>query len=66
MMTTMTREINREQYERAINNHRILTEEDRDSVFSISERFGYGVYGGTVFEEHGKYYVLYSLGSTCD
>ncbi|MBR1823288.1 MAG: hypothetical protein IJ779_03525 [Ruminococcus sp.] len=60
------REITKEQYERGLNHGRYLTKEDREDVFSVSELFGYGVYGGTVYEENGDFYVLYELGSTCD
>lgn len=60
----LLREITAEQYERAKNGY--LTEENREAVFSPSELYGYGVYGGDVIERDGKYYVRYSLGSTCD
>ena len=62
----LEREITAEQYERATHNHGYLLESDRRDVFSDSELYGYGVYGGTVFEEEGKHYVRFSLGSTCD
>ena len=58
------REITAEQYGRAKSGY--LTEEDREIVFYPSELYGYGVYGGDVIERDGKYYVRYSLGSTCD
>lgn len=58
------REISAEQYARAKNGY--LTKEDREVVFSPSELYGYGVYGGDVIERDGKYYVRFSLGSTCD
>jgi hypothetical protein len=60
----LLREITPEQYARAKNGY--LTEEDRETVFFPSELYGYGVYGGDVIERDGKYYVRYSLGSTCD
>lgn len=66
MMQPMKREITKEQYNRAVENHRILTAIDRETVFSVCERYGYGVYGGSVSEDGGKYYVHFSLGSTCD
>ena len=58
------REITAEQYARAKNGY--LTKEDREAAFSPSELYGYGVYGGDVIERDGKYYVRFSLGSTCD
>ena len=61
------REITQEQYQRAKEQRNgYLTDEDREAVFDASERYGYGVYGGDVFEKEGKYYVRFSLGSTCD
>lgn len=60
----LLREITAEQYARAKGGY--LTKEDREAVFSPSELYGYGVYGGDVIERDGKYYVRYSLGSTCD
>lgn len=60
----LLREITAEQYARAKNGY--LTKEDREMVFSPSELYGYGVYGGDVIERDGKYYVRFSLGSTCD
>jgi hypothetical protein len=60
------REITYEQYERAKAKSGYLTKEDREKVFYPSELYGYGVYGGDVIERDGKYYVRYSLGSTCD
>ncbi len=65
-MKMCRREITREQFERGVHNGRYLTKEDRDNVFTSSELYGYGVYGGTVSEENGRFYVLYELGSTCD
>ena len=62
----LLREITAEQYARAKAKNGYLTEEDRKTVFSPSELYGYGVYGGDVIEQDGKYYVRYSLGTTCD
>lgn len=62
----LLREITAEQYERAKAKSGYLTAEDREVVFYPSELYGYGVYGGDVIERDGKYYVRYSLGSTCD
>ena len=62
----LEREITAEQYERAIHNHGYLLESDKNNVFSASELYGYGVYGGSVFQKEGQHYVRFSLGSTCD
>lgn len=66
MITGLEREITREQYDRGISNSGYLTKEDREVVFTDAERLGYGIYGGSVHEVDGKYYVWYSRGSSCD
>lgn len=65
-MTKYRRKITKEQYERAMLNNGILTEDDEKSVFSYSERFGYGVYMPSVIEEQGEYYTTFLLGGSCD
>ena len=65
-MTKYRRKITEEQYERAILNKGLLTEEDEKDVFTFSEMFGYGIYMPIVIEEHGEYYVTFTLGSNCD
>ena len=62
----MNRKISKSQYERAIQNGGYLTHFDMMTVFTDSERLGYGVYGGRVHEEDGAYFVSYRLGSSCD
>ena len=65
-MTKYRRKITEEQYERAMLNKGFLTEDDKNSVFSPSEMFGYGVYMPRVIEDHGEYYVTFTLGNSCD
>ena len=65
-MTKYRRKISKEQYKRAMLNKGILTEEDQNLIFTASEMFGYGVYVANVVEDHGEYYVTFTLGSTCD
>lgn len=65
-MTSYKRSITKEQYERAMSARGYLTKEDRETVFTDSERLGYGVYDGMVCNKDGEYFVLYSLGSSCD
>lgn len=60
MLERIKREITKEQYERATQEH------DARGIFTDSEVMGYGVYGTKYAEENGKYYVTYSLGSSCD
>ena len=65
-MTRYQRKITKEQYERAMLNKGLLTEDDENDVFSISEICGYGVYMPTVIQNNGEYYVTFTLGSSCD
>ena len=65
-MTKYRRKITKEQYDRAMLNKGILTEEDQKSVFTASEMFGYGVYVSNVVVDHDEYYVTFTLGSSCD
>ena len=60
------REITKEIYERALQNRRYITDEDRKEVWDISDLCGYGIYGDQVYEEDGKYFVRYWRGNTCD
>lgn len=62
----LEREITAEQYQHAMEHNGYLPEADKQVVFSASELYGYGVYGGSVFQKEGKHYVRFSLGSTCD
>jgi predicted transcriptional regulator len=59
-MKRFKREITKEQYDRAVNDH------DASDIFSQAEVMGYGVYDEHYFEEDGKYYVSFELGSSCD
>lgn len=54
------REITKEQYDRAVNDH------DASGIFTDSEVMGYGVYKTEYIEEDGRYFVTYELGDTCD
>ena len=65
-MNAYTKEITKEIYDRAKANRNYITEEDKSKVFSISQLCGYGVYSPMVFEENGKYYCNYYLGSSYD
>ena len=65
-MTKYRRKITEKQYERAMLNKGVLTEEDQNTIFTASEMFGYGVYMTKVIEDHDEYYVTFSLGNSCD
>ena len=65
-MTVYTRKITKEQYDRAVNNNGMLTEEDEETIFTTSEICGYGVSVIGVVNNHGQYYVTFRLGDSCD
>ena len=65
-MTKYRRKITEEQYERAILNNGILTEDDEKDVFTFSEMFGYGVYMPKVIKDHNEFFVTFTLGNSCD
>ena len=66
-MFRFKREISKEIYDRAIaNNGKFASKEDWNAVFTLAESCGYGIYGYSILEEDGKYYVWFDRGSTCD
>ena len=65
-MTRHEKEITREQYMRGVQNHGYIAEEDYETVFTDTERLGYGVYAPIVHEIGDRFFVHYLLGSTCD
>ena len=65
-MTYWDREISPEQYERAMTNNGRMTKKDAETVLTVSERYGYGAFAGSVFEQDGKFYVHCSRANSCD
>lgn len=65
-MNRYTKEITKEVYNEAINNHNIIPEERREQVFGAAACYGYGIYQPMVYEKDGKYYTKYYKGNTCD
>ena len=64
--TYFDRPITPEQYERAQDNRGYLTDEDKKTVLTESERYGYGASAGSVYETGGKYYVRCHRYNNCD
>ena len=58
-MIDVSYEITKEEYERAL-------EKGASSLIGIEIKMGYGVYGASVSEVDGKYYLRYSRGDSCD
>lgn len=65
-MREATREISKEVYERAKANNGYLTKEDEIELFDPAILYGYGLYGTHAYEKDGKYWLDYSVGSSCD
>lgn len=65
-MKTREREITREMYDRAMEHHGYLTEEDKNEVFTVAELLGYGVYSAVVCRYGDRYVVRYQIGDSCD
>ena len=65
-MQRYEREITKEQYDRAMENHGLLTEADMDEVFTTAELCGYGVYGAVVSHYADRYVVRFEIGDSCD
>ena len=59
-------EVSKEVYERAKANRGYMAEQDKEALFSVSIRYGYGLYGCVVREEDGKYICSYEFGDSCD
>ena len=60
------REISKDIYERAMKHNGYVAKEDKDSVWDMAELHGYGVYDSRVSQRDGKYYVTFTMGSSCD
>lgn len=65
-MKRLEKEISKEIYEEAINNHNMIPNNRRLEVFGPAACYGYGIYQPTVTERDGKYYTKYYRGDTCD
>lgn len=65
-MKSCEREIPKDIYDRAMENHGYLTDEDMDKVFTTAELCGYGVYGAVVSHYADRYVVRFEMGDSCD
>ena len=65
-MQTCEREITKEIYDRAMENHGYLTDEDMGEIFTAAELCGYGVYGAVVSHYADRYVVRFEMGDSCD
>lgn len=63
-MREITREITKEKYDYYDSQPNVsvaIKSEMSDDII-----YGYGYYGGSIYESNGKYYMRYSIGCSCD
>lgn len=63
-MREITREITKEKYDYYDSQPNVsvaIKSEMSDDII-----YGYGYYGGSVYESDGKYYMKYSIGNSCE
>lgn len=63
-MREITREITKEKYDYYESQPNVSAAIESDMSDDII--YGYGYYGGSIYESNGKYYMQYSIGSSCD
>ena len=63
-MREITREITKEKYDYYKSQPNVSTAIEADMPDDIL--YGYGYYGGSIYESNGKYYMRYSIDSSCD
>ena len=59
-------EITKDIYDRAMKNRGYITSDNEPKLFTEAQLCGYGVYSAMAYEEDGKYFCSYSMGSSCD
>lgn len=63
-MREITREITKEKYDYYESQPSVSVAIESDMSDDII--YGYGYYGGSVYESDGKYYMKYSIGNSCE
>ncbi len=63
-MREITREITKEKYDYYESQPSVSATIKADMSDDII--YGYGYYGGSVYESDGKYYMKYSIGNSCE
>lgn len=63
-MREITREITKEKYDYYDSQPNVSVAIKSDMSDDII--YGYGYYGGSIYESNGKYYMRYSIGCSCD
>ena len=66
MIITKSREISKEEYDKAMANGGRLTEEQELEILGESIVRGYGVYGTAVYMDGDKYMLKYETNDSCD
>ena len=63
-MREIIREITKEKYDYYESQPSVSAAIESDMSDDII--YGYGYYGGSIYEDNGKYYMQYSIGDSCD
>ena len=66
MILTKSREISKEEYDKAMDNGGRLTGDQELEILGGAYVYGYGLYGTAVYQEDGKYMVSFRHGDSCD
>ena len=68
-MNYYTKEVSKEFYDKCKKENEgkdIVPFKFRPEIFTAAELCGYGIYGARLYEKDEKYYVYYTMGSSCD
>ena len=66
MIITRSREISKEEYDKAMANGGRLTDDQELDILGGAYVYGYGLYGTAVYQEDGKYMVSFRHGDSCE
>jgi len=65
-MSSYDREIDKELYDKCMECGGHIPAEMQHDFYGEAVMQGYGFYGDRVYEKDGKYFVRFSIGSSCD
>ena len=66
MILTKSREISKEEYDKAMENGGRLTSDQELEILGGAYVYGYGLYGTAVYQKDGKYMVSFRHGDSCE
>ncbi len=66
MILTKSREISKEEYDKAMENNGRLTDDQELEILGGAYVYGYGLYGTAVYQDGDKYMVSFRHGDSCE